>query len=133
MYLCFLQLPNLNNCVIGLVFFQYIVYGVVEVVCLFTRVRCRWCIIILERSSFGICLLCAGPVLILWSSLWLLCYVVFPFPVYEEAMQCLVVRGLPHRGTVFLSVPLPVRARIHLLIIFLNCMLQSSVAPSLGW
>ena len=109
----------------------------------------------LERSSVGICMLCVGLVLLLWNSqrILLLCYL--PFFVYEETYTCLSIVGLrveQQVGTLescvklssFLrtslraisrpvscclrSLLLPVLAHVHLLVMFLHCMLQSSVA-----
>ena len=89
------------------------------------------------------------------------CYIVFPFLVYEETYTCLSIVGLrvvqqvatlescetflfssdfsePYHvrpiSCCFLSVHLPVLARVHLLVMFLHCMLQSSVAlPLYVW
>ena len=109
---------------------------------------------ILERSSVGICLLFVGLVLLLWNSQrntlfllsfhflfmrkttpacpllaskwysrWPLWRVVKLSPLFFgllRALSCPI-------SCCFISVHLPVLARVHLLVMFLHCMLQSSV------
>ena len=112
---------------------------------------------ILERSSVGICLLRVRLVLLLWNShriLLLCCLSIF---VYGETYTCLSIVGLrvvqqvatldsceklssflraspsPVTSCCFISVLLPVLARVHLLVMFLHSMLffltQRFIAP----
>ena len=50
--------------------------------------------LILERSSVGICMLCVGLVMLLWNFMRLLLLCCFPVRVYEDANTCLSIVGL---------------------------------------
>ena len=104
---------------------------------------------ILERSSVGICLLRVRLVLLLWNSQRILLLWCLPFLVYGETYTCLSIVGLRVVQQVatldscenfplffghlralsrpisccFISVLLPVLARVHLLVMFLHSML----------
>ena len=110
--------------------------------------------IIIERSSVGICLLCVGLVLLLWNSQMILLLCCLSISFLRGNLHLLVhcwpqsVTAGGHFGQMcnfplffgllralsrpisccFISVLLPVLARVHLLVMFLHCMLQSSVA-----
>ena len=121
--------------------------------CLYLRLSEMSLAHILERSSVGICLVCVGLVMLLWISQRIILLCCLSISCLWGNLH-LLVHCWPQSGTAgghsgelwnfplffgllgtlsrpisicFLSLHLPVLARVHLLVMLLHCMLQSSV------